>query len=68
MVLGVTASWGWPCLVAKSSWGSVGMGWIAPYFDLWPATYSDLWPVTVQTRGHGFLPDTILPRRAGLGG
>jgi hypothetical protein len=60
MVLGVTASWGQPCIVAKSSWGSVGMGWIAPY--------SDLWPATVQMRGHGFLLDTILPRRAGLGG
>jgi hypothetical protein len=59
-VLGVAASWGRPYLVAKSSWGSVGTGWLAPY--------SDLWPTTVQTRGQDFLPGIVLSRRAGLGG
>jgi hypothetical protein len=36
-VLGVTALWGHYCLDAKSSWGSIWMGWLAPYSDLWPA-------------------------------
>jgi hypothetical protein len=46
-VCGVAASWGRPCLVSKSSWWSVGTGWLAPN--------SDLWPATIQMRGQWFL-------------
>jgi hypothetical protein len=40
---GVAISWGWPCLVAKSSWALIWMGWLAPY--------SDLGPTAIQMRG-----------------
>jgi hypothetical protein len=59
-VIGVTASWGWPCLVAKSPWGSIWIGWLAPY--------SDMWPMAVQTRGQSFLSGTVLSCHAVVGG
>jgi hypothetical protein len=59
-VLGVAALWGWPCLVAKSSWGLIWMGWISPY--------SDLWPAIAQMRGHGLLPGAVLSHHARVGG
>jgi hypothetical protein len=60
MFLENAASWSRPCLVAKSLWGSVEAGWLAPY--------SDLWPAVVQTWGQGFLAGDVLSHREGLGG
>jgi hypothetical protein len=60
MFLETTALSGRPCLVAKSSWGSIGAAWLAPY--------SDLCPTVIQMRGQGVLPGVILSRLAGLGG
>jgi hypothetical protein len=59
-VLGVATSWGWPCLVAMSSWWSIWTGWHAPY--------PDLWPVAIQTRGQSFLLGAILSHQAVVGG
>jgi hypothetical protein len=59
-VLGVTASWGWPCLLAKSTQRLIWMGWLAPY--------SDLWPAAVQTKGQGFLLGVVLSCSARVGG
>jgi hypothetical protein len=59
-VIGVVASWGRPCLVAKSSWGSIWMGWLAPC--------SDLWPTTILMKGQGFLPSVVLSHGARVGG
>jgi hypothetical protein len=59
MLLETAASWDSACLVAKSSWGSVGVDWLAPYLDLWPAV--------IQMRGQGFWSGTVLSRQARLG-
>jgi hypothetical protein len=59
-VLWVAALWGQPFLAAKPSRGQIWMGWLAPY--------SGLGPTIVEMKGQGYLPGSILSRRARAGG
>jgi hypothetical protein len=56
----VAVLWGRLCLVAKSLWRPIGMGWLAPY--------SNLGPTVALIRGQGLLLGSVLSRRVRMGG